>query len=150
VSPEVDGVRCAGATFIADDPGSELRESEHRENMEKLDFILPGYAQPFDPTTLDGRVGFRPASPDRLPMVGAIPAVSVAERGTPLADIPRQPGLYAASGFGARGLVWASLVGELLASLIDGGPCPSSGIWWMPLIPPATCSSPPPGTGGDE
>ena len=124
VSPEVDGVRCAGATFIADDEGSELRDAEHRENLTKLDFILPGYAAPFDPTTLTGRVGFRPASPDRLPMVGAIPAVTTAEKTTPLADIPRQPGLYAASGFGARGLVWASLVGELLACRIDGGPLP--------------------------
>lgn len=124
VSPEVDGLRCAGATFIADDDSVALRESEHRENLTKLDFILPGYATPFDPATLDGRVGFRPASPDRLPMVGAVPAVSHCPRDTALADIPRQPGLYAASGFGARGLVWASLAGELLASLIDGGPLP--------------------------
>jgi tRNA 5-methylaminomethyl-2-thiouridine biosynthesis bifunctional protein len=91
----VDGVRCAGATFVADDAGTELRESEHQENLEKLDFILPGFSGAFDPATLDGRVGFRPASPDRLPMVGAIPAVSTAERTTLLADIPRQPGLYA-------------------------------------------------------
>ena len=49
---------------------------------------------------------------------------SKADKATPLADIPRQPGLYAASGFGARGLVWASLVGELLASQIHGDPLP--------------------------
>jgi tRNA 5-methylaminomethyl-2-thiouridine biosynthesis bifunctional protein len=59
VSPEVDGLRCAGATFVADDEGSELREAEHRENMTKLDFILPGFAAPFDPASLAGRVGFR-------------------------------------------------------------------------------------------
>jgi tRNA 5-methylaminomethyl-2-thiouridine biosynthesis bifunctional protein len=124
VSPEVDGVRCAGATFIADDEGTELREGEHQENLTKLDFILPGYAASYDPAQLDGRVGFRPASPDRLPMVGAIPAIDKADKTTLLADIPRQPGLYAASGFGARGLVWASLVGELLASQIHGDPLP--------------------------
>jgi len=124
VSPEVDGLRCAGATFIADDEGSELREAEHRENMQKLDFILPGFAAPFDPASLAGRVGFRPASPDRLPMIGAVPAVARAERDTPLGAIPRQPGLYAVSGFGARGLVWASLAGELLASQLNGDPLP--------------------------
>ena len=53
-----------------------------------------------------------------------MPAVANAERTTPLADIPRQPGLFAATGFGARGLVWASLVGELLASQINGDPLP--------------------------
>jgi tRNA 5-methylaminomethyl-2-thiouridine biosynthesis bifunctional protein len=88
-------------------PGAASCASPNTGKHDKLDFILPGYAQPFDPPPWTaGRL--RPASPDRLPMVGAIPAVAVAER-TPLADIPRQPGLYAASGFGARGLVWASL-----------------------------------------
>ena len=124
VSPEVDGVRCAGATFVADDLDPQLRDSEHRDNLAKLDFILPGYAADYDPATLDGRVGFRPASPDRLPMVGAIPAVAPVDRTTPLADIPRQPGLFAVSGFGARGLVWASLMGELLASQLNGDPLP--------------------------
>ena len=128
-----------------------LREADHAENLAKLDFILPGYAKPFDPATLAGRVGFRPASPDRLPMVGAVPAVAAIERTTPLADIPRLPGLYAATGFGARGLVWASLVGELLASLIDGDPLPLERELVDALDPARYLLKPPrPGGGGDE
>lgn len=151
VSPEVDGIRCAGATFIADDDSSELREEEHRENLTKLDFILPGYAAAFDPATLGGRVGFRPASPDRLPMVGAIPAVDRAERTTPLADIPRHPGLYAVSGFGARGLVWASLMGELLASQLNGDPLPLEQDLVDAVDPARYLLKPPrPDRGGDE
>ncbi|WP_374243644.1 bifunctional tRNA (5-methylaminomethyl-2-thiouridine)(34)-methyltransferase MnmD/FAD-dependent 5-carboxymethylaminomethyl-2-thiouridine(34) oxidoreductase MnmC [Zoogloea sp.] len=151
VSPEVDGVRCAGATFIADDDGTELREAEHRENLTKLDFILPGFSAPFDPASLDGRVGFRPASPDRLPMVGAVPAVANAERTTPLADIPRQPGLFAATGFGARGLVWASLVGELLASQINGDPLPLERDLVDALDPARYLLKPPrPGAGSED
>ncbi|WP_153161249.1 bifunctional tRNA (5-methylaminomethyl-2-thiouridine)(34)-methyltransferase MnmD/FAD-dependent 5-carboxymethylaminomethyl-2-thiouridine(34) oxidoreductase MnmC [Zoogloea sp. 1C4] len=151
VSPEVDGIRCAGATFIADDDGTELREAEHRENLTKLDFILPGFSAPFDPASLDGRVGFRPASPDRLPMVGAVPAVANAERTTPLADIPRQPGLFAATGFGARGLVWASLVGELLASQINGDPLPLERDLVDALDPARYLLKPPrPGAGSEE
>ena len=151
VSPEVDGIRCAGATFIADDDGTELREAEHRENLTKLDFILPGFSAPFDPASLDGRVGFRPASPDRLPMVGAVPAVASAERTTPLSDIPRQPGLFAATGFGARGLVWASLVGELLASQINGDPLPLERDLVDALDPARYLLKPPrPGAGSEE
>lgn len=151
VSPEVDGLRCAGATFIADDEGSELREAEHRENMQKLDFILPGFAAPFDPGSLAGRVGFRPASPDRLPMVGAVPAVERAERDTPLGAIPRQPGLYAVSGFGARGLVWASLAGELLASQLNGEPLPLARDLVDAMDPARYLLKPPrPGSPGDE
>ncbi|WP_332675251.1 bifunctional tRNA (5-methylaminomethyl-2-thiouridine)(34)-methyltransferase MnmD/FAD-dependent 5-carboxymethylaminomethyl-2-thiouridine(34) oxidoreductase MnmC [Aromatoleum sp.] len=124
VSPSVDGVRCAGATFAINDDEPALRGEDHRENLAKLDFILPGYAADLVHGEIGGRVGFRPASPDRLPMIGAIPAGSPVSGDTPLAAIPRLPGLYAISGFGARGLVWASLAGELLASRLEGDPLP--------------------------
>lgn len=124
VSPAIDGVRCAGATFSVDDDETVLRDSDHRDNLAKLDFILPGFSKTLTSTALDGRVGFRPASPDRLPIVGAVPAASQVGGGTPPAAVPRQPGLYVISGFGARGLVWASLVGELLASQLNDEPWP--------------------------
>lgn len=124
VSPVLDGIRCAGATFSVDDHDEQLRAAEHADNLAKLNFMLPGHPTPDNVTDLAGRVGFRPASPDRLPMVGAIPCIHRAERGTALGDIPRHPGLHALSGFGARGLVWASLAAELLASQIDGDPLP--------------------------
>lgn len=128
VSPAVDGMRCAGASFSVDDDETALRDTDHADNLAKLDFILPGYGNTLPPSATQvasGRVGFRPASPDRLPMVGAVPlSADALPPDTPLADIPRQPGLYAASGFGARGLVWASLVAEHLASQLHGDPSP--------------------------
>ena len=48
---------------------------------------------------------------DRLPMVGAM-------------NDPRGVGLYGAFAYGSRGLLWAGLAGELLASLIEGEPLP--------------------------
>lgn len=122
VSPAVDGVRCAGATFAVDDDDTTLREVDHADNLAKLDYILPGYAERNAP--LAGRVGFRPASPDRLPMIGAVPLASRLEAAVPLHRIPRHSGLYAVSGFGARGLVWSALAGELLASMLTGEPLP--------------------------
>lgn len=124
VSPSVDGIRSAGATFAVNDDEPALRDEDHAENLAKLDFILPGYTAGLAPGELAGRVGFRPASPDRLPMIGAIPADSTVSRDTALAAVPRLPGLYAVSGFGARGLVWASLAGELLASELEDDPLP--------------------------
>lgn len=38
--------------------------------------------------------------------------------------MPRLPGLYAALAYGSRGLTWAALGAELLASQIDGEPLP--------------------------
>lgn len=124
VSPSVDGTLCAGATFSVDDPDAAWRETDHAENLAKLDFILPGLADAHRESAVGGRVGFRPASPDRLPIVGALPTASSGDLPTSLSDLPRQPGLFAVSGFGARGLVWAGIVAETLASQLDGDPLP--------------------------
>ena len=77
-----------------------------------------------DASAGDGRVGFRPVSPDRLPMVGALAVNPTEPPGTSLADVARQPGLFVVSGFGARGLVWSAIVAETLASQLDGDPLP--------------------------
>jgi tRNA 5-methylaminomethyl-2-thiouridine biosynthesis bifunctional protein len=119
VSPAIDGLHAAGATFSVDDDDPALREADHAENLDKLQAMLPGFAA----EVVGGRVGFRPASPDRLPIVGAVPDVSRPHGGT-LGTVPRQRDLFAVSGFGARGLVWSALVAETLASLLEGEPLP--------------------------
>ena len=128
VTPAVNGVRTAGATFFLNDAEVALRPVEHTENLAKLDFMLPGFsaalAAKLDPNTLVGRVGFRPTSPDRMPMIGALPDVTAINPSRPLKEIPRLPGLYLINGFGSRGIVWSALAGELLASLIEGEPLP--------------------------
>lgn len=124
VSPAVEGWRCAGATFAVNDDDTALRAADHAENLAKLEGMLPGYTAGLHAGALHGRVGFRPASPDRLPMVGAVPVFEALEQARPLLQIPRQPGLYVASGFGARGLVWSALLAENLASQIHGDPLP--------------------------
>lgn len=124
VSPEIDGTRCVGATFQVDDLDPALRAEDQAENMAKLDYLLPGFASTVAVPGLAGRVGFRPASPDRLPLIGAVPTGERPPGVRQLADLPRHPDLYAVSGFGARGLVWSSLAGELLAGLLESEPLP--------------------------
>lgn len=119
VSPSIDGLRAAGATFSVDDDNTELRDADHAENLDKLATMLPGFAA----EVVGGRVGFRPASPDRLPIVGAVPDAAQAHGGT-LDTVPRHRDLYAVSGFGARGLVWSALVAEMLASQLNHEPLP--------------------------
>ncbi|HTZ00319.1 MAG TPA: bifunctional tRNA (5-methylaminomethyl-2-thiouridine)(34)-methyltransferase MnmD/FAD-dependent 5-carboxymethylaminomethyl-2-thiouridine(34) oxidoreductase MnmC [Rhodocyclaceae bacterium] len=112
VTPAVDGIHCAGATQQDGDEEPAARLGDHVENLARLNAILPGYAERIDPALLDGRVGFRPMSPDKLPIVGPLSA---------------SDGLHVVSGFGARGLVFAALCGELLACRLTGEPLPIEG-----------------------
>ncbi len=109
VTPAVDGIRCAGATTQVGDLDPTPRRDDHVKNLQRLDMILPGFGKALDPDTLDGRVSFRPISPDRLPIVGPLSA---------------SDGLWIIDGFGARGLVFAAICAELLASQIGGEPLP--------------------------
>jgi tRNA 5-methylaminomethyl-2-thiouridine biosynthesis bifunctional protein len=108
VTPAIDGLRYCGASFSIDDDDPAPRQADHVENLARLNLVLPGFAEGIDPAGLTGRVGFRPMSPDRLPIVG-----------------PLGPkGLWTLNGFGARGLVWAALCAELLAAQLCGEPLP--------------------------
>jgi tRNA 5-methylaminomethyl-2-thiouridine biosynthesis bifunctional protein len=124
LTPALEGVHCLGASYAYDD-GEELRSTEHASNLVRLASMLPGAEQGLDATQLDGRVGFRAATPDRLPIVGALPVPhSILPRDCRLADLPRQPGLFGLLGLGSRGLVWSALAAEALASQLNGDPMP--------------------------
>ena len=130
--PAIQGRHCIGATFLPDDESSELRQSEHRENLESLKRYVPeGF---LSEENLSGRVAFRAGSPDRRPMVGMIPDYQAFKadyhdlhHGKYWVSYPQgkyMSGLYISVGHGSRGLVSTPLAGELLASLITGAPLP--------------------------
>jgi len=125
VLPAIHGRSIAGATYDFDDDDPAPRASSHEGNLERLGRILPGSAGEIDPATLEGLVGFRAVSPDRLPLIGALADEGAdAPKNPQLATLSRQTGLYGAFAYGSRGLLWAGLGGELLASLIEGEPLP--------------------------
>jgi tRNA 5-methylaminomethyl-2-thiouridine biosynthesis bifunctional protein len=130
VVPAVDGIAIAGATTDFDDTDAELQPSGQQQNLAGLERILPGSTAGLDAGALTGAVGFRCISPDRLPLIGAVPDVqaaraqSAALTGAHAPDLPRLAGLYTACAYASRGLVWAALAGELIADLITGAPPP--------------------------
>jgi tRNA 5-methylaminomethyl-2-thiouridine biosynthesis bifunctional protein len=111
ILPPIDGVSVAGASFDFDDEEAMPRAEDHAGNLERVERILAGATSGLDPAALAGRVAWRATVPDRLPMLGAI-------------EDARGPGLYAAYAYGSRGLLWAGLGAELVASQADGDPLP--------------------------
>jgi tRNA 5-methylaminomethyl-2-thiouridine biosynthesis bifunctional protein len=130
LTPPDAGTVCLGASFARDDQDMALRPADHRGNLQRLEELLPGIlagaAASIDVHQLEGRVGIRTATRDRLPLVGTLPAPITAEQAArlTLATLPREQGLHVLLGLGARGMVWAPLLAELLASHIAGEPLP--------------------------
>jgi len=119
VLPPIDGVSVTGASFDLDDEDTKMRADSHAGNLERLERLVPGASRGLDPQKLGGRVAFRTVARDRLPLIGALDA----------------PGLYGAFAYGSRGLLWAGLGAELLASSMDGEPLPLEGALADALAP---------------
>lgn len=129
--PLDDGTLLIGATFEPDDVDPEIRDAGHLENLARIRHLLPGLVGDVpDVDTLRGRVAFRWVVADRVPLIGPLAdeaqaaANARALSGAKARDLPRTAGLYGAFGFGSRGLVWASLGAELIASQLEGEPLP--------------------------
>ncbi|HYX66390.1 MAG TPA: bifunctional tRNA (5-methylaminomethyl-2-thiouridine)(34)-methyltransferase MnmD/FAD-dependent 5-carboxymethylaminomethyl-2-thiouridine(34) oxidoreductase MnmC [Burkholderiales bacterium] len=114
VLPPVDGLCVIGASYDIGDDERGLREESHAGNLERLKSILGIEVR----TTCEGRVGFRSVAPDRLPVVGKV-----------------APATFAAFAYGSRGLIWAALAAEIVASELEGEPLPLAGKLLEALAP---------------
>lgn len=125
--PVVDGVAVTGASYDVEDKDLTPHAEDLSQFTEQLQQML---GRRIDLTGAGGRVGFRCVAVDRLPLIGAVPDLATARAqastltGAHFADLPRLPCLYAATGYGSRGLVWSALAAELIASQLDGEPLP--------------------------
>ncbi len=125
ITPPQAGIVCFGASFDSGDADLTPRLADHAGNLQRLEELLPGAARGIDPALLAGRVGLRSAAPDRLPLIGTLPDTNaVAGSAATLEKLPRLRGLHALLGLSARGMVWAPLAAELLASQLEGEPLP--------------------------
>ncbi|HWA37252.1 MAG TPA: tRNA (5-methylaminomethyl-2-thiouridine)(34)-methyltransferase MnmD [Burkholderiales bacterium] len=108
ILPPVEGICVTGASFDLEDEDPSPRVSSHEGNLERLARILP--VPPLDPASLDGRVAFRAVARDRLPLAGHV-----------------DESTWALLALGSRGLTWASLGAELIASMLEAEPLPVEG-----------------------
>ena len=125
------GVLC-GATSQPNDEDTAVRAEDHRHNLQQIEALTGTPTEWRDETVaaLQGKVGWRLATDDRLPVVGAVPSCMTQMAGLRRLDqprhVPRVAGLYVMTALGSRGLTWAALLGEALAACVSGAPVPLS------------------------
>ncbi len=149
IAPATQSSHCIGATFdvkapfdarLAQEP---TKSDEHLSNLDKIEGPTPALAEALNIQAhresnhqLQGRAAFRCTTPDYLPIAGPAPNLEgfledyALLRKNAKSSIPRAgrywPGLFLNVGHGSRGLTYASLTSELVASQIDANPLPLS------------------------
>ena len=107
------------------DTEPQLREADHRGNRARLAALVGDQILGAN-EGLDGRVGWRAITADRLPLAGAAPDLEAARptRADAVRMLPRRAGLWLHTGLGSRGLTTAPLCAELIAAQVSGAPWP--------------------------
>ncbi|WP_436970324.1 bifunctional tRNA (5-methylaminomethyl-2-thiouridine)(34)-methyltransferase MnmD/FAD-dependent 5-carboxymethylaminomethyl-2-thiouridine(34) oxidoreductase MnmC [Microbulbifer spongiae] len=134
ITPEHRGSQSFGASFKLRETAINLRDSEHRVNLETLAALLPQLSKDFSSQALSGRAALRAATPDYLPVAGPVPNWTSLD--TTYAGLRKnrkqliqqtaqyQRNLYVMGGLGSRGFTYAPLAAEVLTAWLLGETLP--------------------------
>lgn len=134
-----EGGAVTGATFEAPDMSMELSQQSHEHNLNAAFKAMPNWLTK-SPKQLanevQGRVAFRPTTPDHLPIMGPVVDFDWLEKAylqdshTHAAyrypEQQYQAGLFVSNGHGPRGLMSVFLAAETIYADIAGKPLPQS------------------------
>jgi tRNA 5-methylaminomethyl-2-thiouridine biosynthesis bifunctional protein len=127
VVPPVQGRVLFGATTREADDDASVREADHRDNLAQLARLL-GVDIEVPLARVTGRTAWRLVAADRLPLVGAVPALDAAVHAGAHLEQPRfvvrEPGLFVLTALGSRGIGGCALAAQVLASAVSGAPSP--------------------------
>lgn len=133
LTPAVAGEHIFGATFVRHVREAQLSEAANGINFQQLQQYLPEFAASLSQVA-SGHAAIRMTTPDRYPVVGALPddglfrqAYADLRHGRTRQAYPPamyQSGMFISAGYGSRGLATSGLCAEMLAALMDGEPLP--------------------------
>ena len=125
------GLAVSGATFEAPDRSASLSIQSHQTNLDRAKTALPHWINA-QANSLQGRVAFRPTTPDHLPIIGPVAdpqwmqqaylSQSHTHAVYRYANQHYQPGLFVSNGHGARGLMSVFLAAESIVADLQGQP----------------------------
>jgi tRNA 5-methylaminomethyl-2-thiouridine biosynthesis bifunctional protein len=109
--PPRDGWGVAGSTYRPDAAEAVADEDGHRDILARVrGWVEAGEIPWLGRDEAVGWAGWRAATRDHLPLIGAV---------------PDRPGLWLACAYGSRGLSWSALAGDLIGAWMDGEPVPA-------------------------
>jgi len=129
-------LHCLGATFAAEAALPEtgeppLKSEDHEANLQKLNRISAKLYYELDGSIAGGRVSYRCATSDYMPLAGQLMDTAALKAHPPRAGAPAETlpwigGLYMNVAHGSKGFTTAPLCAELLACMICNEPLPIS------------------------
>jgi tRNA 5-methylaminomethyl-2-thiouridine biosynthesis bifunctional protein len=128
IAPAFKGNHALGATFTVNDNDTDVREDDHQHNLAYLKTLAPHLSLNYD-QSLKGRASIRAVCADYLPLAGELIDREQILKTLPRyndhpATLPRLNGLLIHAGHGSKGLLYAPLCAEYIASHVMGAPYP--------------------------
>ncbi|MFW5432618.1 MAG: FAD-dependent 5-carboxymethylaminomethyl-2-thiouridine(34) oxidoreductase MnmC [Methylophilaceae bacterium] len=124
LSPSVNGIHSIGTSYTPNDLNPSLSSHDTQANLQALKSISPALFDSINAAAITGRVAWRSATKDYLPLAGqlideaALRKASLRYDDSP-DDLPWLKGLYVNAGHGSKGMITAPMCGELIANLIS-------------------------------
>ena len=127
LSPSVNGLHSVGTSYAPNDLNPAVSAQDTDANLQALKKISPAIFNSVKPSDVFGRVAWRSATRDYLPLAGQIVDAQALRKAPPRyndnpRDLPWLKGLYMNAGHGSKGMITAPLCGELIANLVMNEP----------------------------
>jgi tRNA 5-methylaminomethyl-2-thiouridine biosynthesis bifunctional protein len=129
LSPAVAGLHTIGTSYAPNDTNPNLCDADTQENLNALRKISPELYASLQDSDINGRVAWRSATLDYMPLAGQL-LDDVKLRDSPPrynvkpAALPWIRGLYVNAGHGSKGMITAPLCAELIACLATNSALP--------------------------
>lgn len=127
LSPAVDGLHSIGTSYASNDLNPSLSAADTQANLAALKEISPSLADNIALCQVTGRVAWRSATRDYIPLAGQLLAETLLRERPPRyndkpSNLPWLEGLYMNAGHGSKGMITAPLCGELIANQVCNEP----------------------------
>ncbi len=127
LSPAIDGIHAIGTSYAPNDLNPNLSAEDTQSNLSALNAISTALFNQLDSSSVTGRVAWRSATRDYVPLAGQLIDEQALRKKPPRyndnpADLPWLTGLYVNAGHGSKGMITAPMCAELIANQINQEP----------------------------